>query len=53
MRVLMVALACLVSPLLWAHEGHDMPGSIPPAPHGGWVKEAASAAGPPLAAGCR
>lgn len=34
---LLVAVFSLVS---HAHEGHDMPGALPPAPHGGVVKEA-------------
>lgn len=36
--LLALVLAC---PNLRAHEGHDNPGAMPPAPHGGMVKEAA------------
>jgi len=31
---------CLSLTPLSAHEGHDVPGALPPAPHGGVVKEA-------------
>lgn len=32
--------ALLFTALSFAHEGHDMPGAMPPAPHGGEVKAA-------------
>lgn len=35
-----VALAVLVSVKTVAHEGHDQPGAMPSAPHGGKLKEA-------------
>lgn len=37
--VVMVAMS-LTPSLLKAHEGHDVPGALPPAPHGGVIGEA-------------
>ena len=38
--VLFALLLLLTTSTLFAHEGHGVPGSVPPAPHGGKLKEA-------------
>lgn len=53
MRSLIIGLVwlSLVSPFtLVGHEGHNVPGALPPAPHGGVIAEAASVGGHPPAA---
>lgn len=39
-KMKLIILSLILSSYIFAHEGHDMPGSMPPAPHGGEVKEA-------------
>lgn len=41
-RTLLLSLF-LIGRIGWAHEGHAIPGALPPAPHGGMVQEAAHA----------
>lgn len=40
MKKLLLLTVITLSQLGFAHDGHDIPGALPPAPHGGVVKEA-------------